>query len=342
MSRFWSTDDQVRYADTAEKHGRLQEITQNMHKVLEWNLEGDEESAFIVTDTDVSPVLYHTAAGVLRTMGVDPTIAVIPLMDAPNNEPSAEVGAAAKETDVIVNMCRYSITHTDAIAHAVQDLGKEYVLLADPTEDYFRKGAVTADPEETTAFTHRVASIVDAAEDVRVTSEGGTDVEFSVAGREPIYTPYPLGETPLCPVEETVNGTIVHDSFMMGVGILEEPITWEVEDGRIVEISGGREAAALRDYVDERGDDNAYWIGEFSVQTQPAARPNGNYIEHKQVRGGVHFALGTGTDLGGKYSSSIHLDGIQLSPTVTFDGETIVRAGEFDHEAVERLGEPPA
>ncbi len=338
MPRYWSVDDMVRYGDTDQKQGRLQDITRNMDRILEWQLDGDEDHALIVTDTDVSTRLYHTLAGLLGARGVEPTITVIPLMDAPNNEPPPEVAAAATSTDVVINMCRYSITHTEAISHAINDLDKKYILLADPTEDYFQQGAVTADPAAVTSFMHAVAGILDEAEEVSVTSPQGTDVSFSVAGREPVYGEFPLGETPLCPVEESVNGTIVHDSFMMGVGILEQPITWEVEDGRIVEISGGREAAALREYIEERGDEHAYWIGEFSIQTQPAARPNGNYIEHKQVRGGVHFALGTGEDLGGKYQSSLHLDGVQLTPTVVVDGETIVEDGSFVDGRVEAAG----
>lgn len=339
MPQFWSADDMVRYGDTDEKHGRLQEITANMHTILDWHLDETEERALIITDTDVSARLYHTLAGLLRVFDVEPTIAIIPLMDAPNNEPPPEIAAAASETDVVINMCRYSISHTEAIDHAINELGKTYILLADPTEDYFRQGAVTADPESVTSFMHTVAGIIDDAERIEVTSPGGTDVEFSVDGREPIYGEFPLGETPLCPIEETVNGTIVHDSFMMGIGILDEPITWEVENGRIEAITGGQEASALREYIEERGDENAYWIGEFSIQTQPKARPNGNYIEHKQVRGGVHFALGTGTDLGGKYQSSIHLDGIQLTPTVTIDGTTIIEEGTFDEGAVDELAD---
>lgn len=337
MSKYWSVDDQVRHADTADKPGKIQEITENIHKILDWNLDGDEENALIITDTDVSPILYHTMAGVLSTFDVEPTIMVIPLMDAPNNEPSDEVAQAATATDLVINMCRYSITHTEAIAHALHELDKKYLLLADPTEDYFRNGAVTADPARVDEFNQKIHSIISDADWVTVGSDAGTDVEMSLEGREPILAEYPLGETPLCPVEESVNGTIVHDSFMMGIGILEEPIEWEVEDGRIVAINGGREAQALRTYVETKGDENSYWIGEFSVQTQPNARPNGNYIEHKQVRGGVHFALGTGTDLGGKYQSCIHLDGIQLEPTVTVDGHELVRNGEFDQSVVSEL-----
>ncbi len=340
MVKFWGVDDLVRYGDAAEKHGRQQEIIANMDRVLDHQLQGDEETALIITDTDVSPTVYHVLAGQLSSRGITPTVSIMPLTDAPNKEPPVEIAEAAKTTDLIVNMCRYSISHTQAITEAQEEGDPTYLLLADPTEDYFRKGAITADPDRLNEFNAQVASIIHDGEWVEVTSELGTDVEMSIEGRTPIVAEYPLGESPLCPVEETVNGTVVHDSFMMGIGILDEPITWEIEDGRIVEISGGREAVALENYVDERGDDNAYWIGEFSVQSQHAARPNGNYIEHKQVKGGVHFAMGTGEDLGGHYVSNIHLDGIQLEPTVTVDGHTIVAQGEFDHDVVDEIADP--
>jgi leucyl aminopeptidase (aminopeptidase T) len=112
-----------------------------------------------------------------------------------------------------------------------------------------------------------------------------------------------------------------------GVGLLDDPIVWEVEDGWITEIRGGAEADRLRAYVDEFGDENAMAFAEFAMVTNPAARPNGNYFENKFVGGGVHMALGDNTSYGGPHSSSIHLDGVQTKPTVTVDGETVIRDG---------------
>ncbi|GAB3031507.1 aminopeptidase [Natronobiforma cellulositropha] len=329
MSNLWSQDDFVRYADAASKPGRLQEIIQNTHKILEYRLTGEEERAHILTDTNVSPLIYHTVAGILSTMGVEPTISIIQKLDAPNNEPTKEVSAGVKETDVIVNLMTFTVSHAAAVEHARYDLGVDYILLADPTEDSFTQGAITADPAEVDGFTDEVADILEEADWIEVTSPYGTDVEFSIEGRRQVRARFPMGETPTCPIEETVNGTIVHESFMMGVGILDDPIIWEVEEGRIQEIRGGKEARALERYIDRHGDENSYWIGEFSAMTQPNARPNGNYIEHKQVRGGVHFACGTGTNLGGQYRSSLHLDGIQLEPTVVVDGVTLIEDGEY-------------
>lgn len=329
MARYWSTDDMVRYADTADKYSRLQAIIKNTSELLDYRLAGDEESAVIITDTEVSPMVYHTVAGLLAARDIEPTINIIPQLSVPNEEPPQSVADGLPATDLIVNMCVYTLTHTDAIEHPTLELDIPYLLLADPTEDTFSRGMMAADPEEVDHFTERVATVLQEGTDVRVTSPHGTDVELNTAGRDQVIVRYPLGETATCPVEESVSGTVVHDSFMMGVGILEDPIRWEIEEGRIVSIEGGREAQKLREYVEEHGDDNSYWIGEFSVMTHPTARPNGNYIEHKEVEGGVHFAMGDGRDLGGQYTSSLHLDGIQLEPTVTVDGETLVEDGQF-------------
>lgn len=334
MTRYWSADDMVRYGDTADKYSRLQPIIENATKILDYRLSGDEKEAVIITDTEVSPLLYHTVAGVLASRGIEPTITLIPQLDVPNEEPPESVSEAVKVTDVIINMCVYTITHTEAIEHATLELDIPYILLADPTEDTFSRGMMDADPEELDRFTERVATVLQEGTQVTVTSPQGTDVELSTKGRDQVIVRYPLGETPTCPVEESINGIIVHESFMMGVGMLDEPITWEIEDGRIVEITGGQEAEKLKQFVDEHGDKSSYWIGEFSVMTHPTARPNGNYIEHKEVRGGVHFAMGDGRDLGGQYASSLHLDGVQLEPTVNVDGTTLVRDGVIQEDAL--------
>ncbi|MFB6183991.1 MAG: aminopeptidase [Haloarculaceae archaeon] len=330
MVNYWSPDNLVRYADTADKPGRLQEMIATMHKIFDWELDGDEASALVVADTETSPLVPQTMAGVLSTFDVTPTVTTIPQQDAPNMEPPAAVAAAATTADLIVNVGRYALLHSDAMQDAIKDREIPYLYLADTTEDYYTRGAVEADPAELDAFTQKISDLHANADRIEVTTPQGTDVEMRVdSSRHFPLTGYPAGEAPGCPIEESVNGTIVVDSYMMGVGLVEEPIVWEVEDGWIEEIRGGPEADVLRNVVDEYGDENARWIAEFSMMTNPHARPNGIYIEHLSVGGGTHFALGNGTSLGGKYNSSIHLDGAQLEPTVTIDGDRVIEDGEF-------------
>jgi len=46
--------------------------------------------------------------------------------------------------------------------------------------------------------------------------------------------------------------------------------------------------------------------------------------EDKKREGSVHIAVGDNHKLGGTVKSSIHLDGLMVSPTVELDGEVIV------------------
>jgi leucyl aminopeptidase (aminopeptidase T) len=180
---------------------------------------------------------------------------------------------------------------------------------------------------------------------VRVTSPAGTDVTFSLAGRaimvgdsivpEPrddgsprVFSDggrmFPDGEVYCCPLEDSVNGRIVIDRWMQGIGLLSAPIVWEMADGVCAGISGGAEAAALQRMIDEQGDEYSRRIGEFALGTNPAARREGNpHREGKKVLGSCHFALGTGTVCGGIYQSSLHLDGVLSSPSIEVDGEPL-------------------
>ena len=52
-------------------------------------------------------------------------------------------------------------------------------------------------------------------------------------------------------------------------------------------------------------------------------------LEKKKVVGSVHMAIGTGAALGGKYRSTLHLDGLMLKPVVTIDGKILFKEGQL-------------
>jgi len=256
----------------------------------------------------------------------------------PGAEPPEPVGAALKEADVIFTATSKSIGHTKAVNDARKIKGSRIVSMSGITEDIMIRGAATADYQEVKKLTDRLAELLRRGKKVRVTSNLGTDVSFRIEGREVIsLTPVGLnpgdisgvygGEVGLCPIEDTVNGTIVIDNFMMEVGFLKEPITWKVKDGKVLEISGGKEAEQLKDYIDRWGDEFSNNIGEFAIGTNPKARNVG--LECREVIGTLHFALGEGITYGGRLRSSLHLDGVMLKPTVIVDGVIIVRNGEI-------------
>src|SRR5919197_1758282 len=115
---------------------------------------------------------------------------------------------------------------------------------------------------------------------VRVTAANGTDFEVSIEGRPALEVtpmkkrgqmmgPVPLwAEVAFAAVEDHTRGTMVVDGVMLGIGLpgqVENPITWTMEGGRCVEITGAREAERLREVI--AGVAGADVIGEFAFGT---------------------------------------------------------------------------
>ena len=140
---------------------------------------------------------------------------------------------------------------------------------------------------------------------------------------------FPDGEIALCPVEESVEGVIVVDRWMQGIGeIVDKPIKMRFKGGKCQSITGGIEAQTLKSVVESEGDEYSKYIGEFAIGINPWARVTGNpHREGKKVVGSVTWRLGQERLLGGKYRSTLHLDGLMLKPIVTIDGKILFKEG---------------
>jgi leucyl aminopeptidase (aminopeptidase T) len=121
---------------------------------------------------------------------------------------------------------------------------------------------------------------------------------------------------------------IVVDGTMIGKGRLETPIRMAVRDGRVVEISGGEEAAILRRMIEPYGEAGRN-IAELGIGTNDKAMLSGVVLEDEKVLGTVHMALGDSASMGGSVHVPIHLDGVMLHPTLVVDGRTVLEDGRL-------------
>ncbi|HEX4305961.1 MAG TPA: aminopeptidase [Solirubrobacterales bacterium] len=332
--------------DTGFKAGRLVQLTVTaeilVHKTLK--LEPGEEVC-IVTDTEISPLVYYSIAGAVKAAGGVAQVVVMEPLSVPSAEPPRGIAAAMANCDYILNCCSRSITHSRAAHEAYLDRGIPYVVMSNVTEDMLLRGAATADFDLVREISLNTREALNAGTEIHITTAAGTDVTFDTTGRpfSALYgqfddgatvTVFPGGEVNTTPLEDSGNGRIVIDSLMMEVGLLDEPIVWELRDGHIDSISGGKEARQLERIVETEGDEFSRYIGELSVGTNYAARSIGSAFEDKEVYGTVHIALGTGVaavdgSWKPKYQSSLHLDGVIAEPTVEVDGKAVVRDGEI-------------
>jgi len=330
--------------DTATKYGRIGRLMKSARTVVEDCLGiKPGETVTIVSDTEISPLVYHTLSGAVTAAGGIATIVIMEPLPHASAEPPSVVAAAMRESDAFINVCSRTISHTKARYVAQFEYKRRYVIMPATTEDMLISGAATADYKKLKEVGLKVIDVLTKGKQVRVISDYGTDVSFSIEGRPPknvfearepgSVAIFPGAEAPLGPVEDTVNGTIVIDRFILEIGLVSEPVTWKVRNGKVYEITGGREAEQLKEYLSKHGDENSMYIGEFSIGLNPYARSIGSNLEDKEVYGSVHIAIGSGVHYPpyytAKYHSKTHIDGLMLKPTVFVDGKKLVDKGEI-------------
>lgn len=158
---------------------------------------------------------------------------------------------------------------------------------------------------------------------VKITSELGTDIRFSVEGRHWIIADgyceqgklaqLPDGEIYTCPIEETFSGQIVVDGTISRLWLPREPLKLEFEAGVLT--------AGSSDFMDwirlyAGGVRN---IGEFAIGMNPTInKPFNNISTDEKEAGSVHFAIGDSYSLG-LTKSIYHVDFVIRNPKIYLD-----------------------
>jgi leucyl aminopeptidase (aminopeptidase T) len=337
--------------DAGVRSWRALELGRIAHRIVTintWIQPG--ETVAIVCDPEVSPLIVEALATQVYVVGGTPVVVMFPGQTVHGAELPNPVGQAIQASDVIYAVVSKSISHTVSVRQA-RRAGVRYIGFSNITEDAFVHGAATADPLVVKEIGETVRDKLLDCEDVHVTSSLGTDVRFSLKGRflgvsdsiiprewapgTDDHLPdnsrmFPDGEMYSCPIEESVNGTIVVDRWIQGIGVLSEPVTWKFVDGQCVEITGGPEADRLNALIETEGDEHSRNLGEFAVGINPNAREEGNpHREGKKILGSVHFALGTGVVCGGRFQSTLHLDGRLRPPKIYAAGQLFFDEGRL-------------
>ncbi|MBN1785791.1 MAG: aminopeptidase [Candidatus Methanofastidiosa archaeon] len=300
-------------------------------------LKGDE-TCLVVTDwkyLNIGSAFARAANGICK----ESLLLLMKERGSHGEEPPKIVAEAMREADVILMPTYRSLSHTRARKEACMN-GARVASMPQITEDILSRTS-GANFEQMRKDCGIWAKLLSDARVVRVVTAKGTDVSFSVDGREGqpddgIYSEkgsfgnIPAGEVFIAPVEGTAEGTIVVDGSMaVDPGLLEEPIFIRMEEGHAIDIKGGKDAKALLEKISPFGR-NARNLAEFAIGTNSAAKLTGNPLEDEKVKGTIHMALGDNSTFGGTVESPSHIDGIILEPTVFFDGRKIIDRGMWN------------
>jgi leucyl aminopeptidase (aminopeptidase T) len=278
----------------------------------------------------IADALAQSAAALAR----DVRTVVFPALSRHGEEPPALVGDAMAEASAILAPTSTSLSHTRARIDATAR-GARIATMPQITEDIFVR-AVPVDYAALKRDGDRLATLLTRANVCRVTSPAGTDVVIGLDGRtgrsddgnldaRGAFGNLPAGEGYIAPLETFGTGTIVFDGSLATFGLLDEPFTVTLADGRASAATGEAGAWLLRT-LDEGGPTGRL-VAELGIGTNPAATLTGNILEDEKVVGTVHLAFGMSASLGGVNEASVHIDGVMRAATVELDGRLIMRDG---------------
>jgi leucyl aminopeptidase (aminopeptidase T) len=181
---------------------------------------------------------------------------------------------------------------------------------------------------------------------VEVKNSMGTDLSLRVKGR-PFFTDtiinwetmkwmnLPTGEVIVAPIEDSLNGKLVCDMAVGGIGPLKTPVKIIIHNGKAEEIVSEDLQVLKRVKDSSNTDEWAKVVGEFAFGINPKARFVEEFLEAEKILGTIHIAFGNNSDMpGGKNKSKNHMDLLISKPDVKIfyeDGSSfdILKTGVF-------------
>jgi leucyl aminopeptidase (aminopeptidase T) len=251
-------------------------------------------------------------------------------------EPPDTVAAAMLKTDVFLAPTVQSLSHT-AARRAATDAGARAATLPGVTEEMLAR-VMSFDLPELRRRGRVVAEILDRGSQAHITCANGSDLTLNLEGR--VATPdtgeltepgafgnLPCGEGFIAPRHDAGGGCLFVDGTVASIGIPNEPIELTVEDGALVAATGEIGEELMRQ-LHAAGPDGTR-VAELGVGTNEKAILTGELLEDEKILGTVHVAFGASAGIGGEIQVPVHLDCVVMKPTLTVDGQEVVRDGEL-------------
>jgi len=216
------------------------------------------------------------------------------------------------------------------------------------TLDMLTRGALSLTPQEhrnMQGFAVRLIQALNGAVKVEITNPSGTKLSLNVEGRE-FYTDtridwktmkwmnLPTGEVIVAPIENSLNGKLVCDMAIGGIGPLKTPLEVDAKNGKVKETTSKDHDVLRRVKETLATDEWSNIVGEFAFGINPKARFTEEFLEAEKMLGTIHVAFGHNADMpGGKNTSKNHMDLLISKPMVkvTKDDRTTLTVLEDGH-----------
>lgn len=251
-------------------------------------------------------------------------------------EPDEETAQRFLNYDVLVLMTTHSLSHTRARENACQNGARIASMPGVDAAMFAPNGPMAADYVQIKEESLTLAEMLTRGHSVRITTPYGTDLSFSIEGRngrgdtglllEPgAFGNLPGGEAYIAPVEGTAEGVLVVPAgWYPG---LKENMRLTFHAGYVISVEGGGDVgASFRELFDLSNADLSHRrnCAELGIGTNPNAKRPDNVLEAEKIKGTVHIAVGDNSHMGGLVESDLHEDFMLTQPTLWIDGERVL------------------
>ncbi|MDR1875047.1 MAG: hypothetical protein LBQ90_08580 [Synergistaceae bacterium] len=303
------------------------------------------ENVVITGDSCTDRRVVEAVAGAVFAIGGQPTVIYYPT--APNScvEPCAPVAAAVAASDVWIEFTYSYVMHSPCFRAALA-AGCRYICLTGMDVMMMVRTISNIDYGLVIELGETLLRQVQAADEVIVKSAAGTNLrgcnrgrKVRLSGKRATEKGYPVmlaGQISWCPIEETIEGTLVFDGALwppLELGRLSSPVVLTLKDGRVEDIRGGHDAQVFKRWMEGLNDpENMYRLAHYSLGFNPGvAAITGRIVEDERVFGCIEFGIGSqGKSIMGKeWAAAGHTDGIVLHPTIVLDGTVWEEEGVY-------------
>ncbi|MEF8873461.1 MAG: aminopeptidase [Candidatus Thermoplasmatota archaeon] len=256
--------------------------------------------------------------------------------------PEEKIGAQRKARKPIQDKVNEEKIRWTGIGYPTEEKAEMYGIDYEEFWNMFWK-AINVDYDDMRKRGKKLAEPLEEGDKVHITSEKGTDLEFSIGERNIIVDDgiisekdkeegfvgnnLPCGEVFCAPIEDTANGKAFFDvAFYRGNEIRGIEATFE--DGKLVEASAEKNEELFHEVIENAHGDKRR-IGELGIGINPEVHKAIGYtITDEKIMGSIHLALGENKMFGGENDSSLHWDLVMLDPSFEVNGKKIMENGE--------------
>ncbi|SHI49967.1 Leucyl aminopeptidase (aminopeptidase T) [Dethiosulfatibacter aminovorans DSM 17477] len=302
------------------------------------------ENIVITADSSSDRRVVEATANAAYSVGAIPVVIYCPTSENAYAEPVPPIGQAVSHADVWIEFAYSSIMLCSSYQKAL-DFGCRYINLTGMDVTMMVNTIGKVDYKLVVELGELIKGKLEKADEVIIRDKNGTDLKAYNRGRAIRHSgqiatnkgyPYMLGgQISWCPVEETINGTLVFDVALFPpteLGLLNSNIVLTFENGRVVNIDGGKDAAVFRAWLENFEDENMYRLAHYSLGFNPGVtKATGRIVEDERIFGCMEFGIGSqGSQIKGAFwTAASHTDGVVSKPSIILDGKPLEINGKY-------------